>query len=444
MFEFGRDLKRILGVGAAKGRCDQSFLELLDVELLALHGRSADIAAGRISTREPLPHLLDSAMLWREHARRSGDPATVLKSAAAAEAAERAAVTTSERARTLLERALTGLVGADLFGDPALLEVVRAQLKAAAAFDGDAAHEARLQAAWARLASREALASGDYDRALEAAALFDAAIHVLDALAAKPGARDLRLEAAAARGERADLLIGFGQSLRESRLLEGAIKDLTQLLQRLDPDYEPLTASRMAELRASALVGLGEITGRADLIAEGVSALSDTGEKLQREASPLDWARYQHALALALQALGEACDSDEAYKQAEAAFERSWTAVRDVNVVMRATVANNRAACVARRAERAGDLTALGRAETAFKSELTAARAETDPVAWAVLQVNLARVYEARAELEGGFKARESAVYAYETALDVFSEHGMKTLSESAAAGLARVREAVA
>jgi hypothetical protein len=94
------------------------------------------------------------------------------------------------------------------------------------------------------------------------------------------------------------------------------------------------------------------------------------------------------------------------------------------------------------RAERLGDLTALGRAESAFKAELSATRPERDPVSWAVLQVNLARVYEARAGLEGGFTAREAAVYAYGSALDVFSEHGMRTLSASAAAGLERVKAA--
>jgi hypothetical protein len=61
-----------------------------------------------------------------------------------------------------------------------------------------------------------------------------------------------------------------------------------------------------------------------------------------------------------------------------------------------------------------------------------------------VLQVNLARVYEARAELQGGFVDREAAVYAYDAALEVFGELGMRTLADSAAAGLERVRDAAA
>jgi hypothetical protein len=442
MFEFGRELKRFFGVGPNRGRCDASFLELVELKLLAVHGRSAEISAGRVSAREPVGQSLDAALVWREHARRSGDLSSLFRAARAVEAAEREAGDDAEHASAQLEGALTSLTGADLYGDPDLLEGARRRLAAAASLEGDALHEARLQAAWARLTSREALAEGDFDRALEAAALFDKAVHELDGFAAQPPMRRARLEAAAARAERAELLCGFGQLRREPRLLEGAIKDLTQLGERLDPDYEPVTTARVGELLGSALTTLGEITGRVELIAEGVSVLAEAAERFPREHSPLDWARQRHALALGLQALGEACDSDEAYAQAERVLEDAWDVARRTSTVMRATVANNRAACVARRAERLGDLTALGRAETAFKAELGATRPERDPVSWAVLQVNLARVYEAKAGLEGGFAAREAAVYAYGTARGVFSEHGRRTLSASAAAGLERVKAA--
>ena len=442
MFEFGRELKRMFGLGASRGRCDPSFLELVELKLLALHGRSSEIAAGRVSAREPIGQYLDAAVIWREHARRSGDLASLLRSAKAVEAAEREASGDAELACVQLEGGLTNLIGADLFGDPDLLEAARRRLAAAAALDGDAAHEARLQAAWARLASREALAANDYDRALEAAALFDQAVHALDSFAASPASRWIRLEAAAARAERAELLAGFGQARREPRLLEGAIRDLSQLRDHLDPDYEPLTAGRIGETLGACLTASGEITGRVEQIAEGVTLLAEVAERFPREHSPLDWARQRHTLALGLEALGECCDSEEAYTQAERVLEEAWAVARDTPTVLRATIANNRAACVARRAERLGDLRALGRAETAFKAELSLTRPEADPVSWAVLQVNLARVYEAKAELEGGFAAREAAVYAYGSALDVFSEHGMRTLSASAAAGLERVRAA--
>jgi tetratricopeptide (TPR) repeat protein len=442
MFEFGRELKRILGASAAPGDADPSLLELLDLHMLAGQGRAADVAAGRVSTKDPHPSQLDSAAIWREHARRSGDLAALRKSAAQAQRAAESARTDRERSRAALEQALTSIVAADLYGDAQTLTHARELLKAAAATEAEVVLEARIEAAYARLSSREALAHGDYDRALEAAALFDSAIHKLDRLAAERGSPAVRLEAALAHAERADLLAGFGLRLQEPRLLEGAARDASRLLERLDPDYEPLTWARTAELLGGALVGLGEVGGRADLIAEGVSALAEIGERFTRDHSPLDWARYQHALGVALQALGEACDSDAAFAQAEKAFELSIVALGSRTVVMRATVANNRAACLARRAERRGDVVALSKAEAAFKTELAGALPEVDPVAWAVLQVNLARVYEARAELLGVFREREAAVYALEAALDVFCENGLKSLAEAASAALERVRGA--
>ncbi len=442
MFEFGRELKRIFGAGPSRGRCDPSFLELVELKLLAAHGRSAEVAAGRVSAREPAGFSLDAALIWREHARRSGDLASLYRSARAIEAAEKEAHDDAERAATQLEGALTSLVGADLFGDPDLLDGARRRLDAAAALQGDALHEARLQAAWARVVSRSALAENDFDRALEAAALFDKAIHDLDAFAVQATTRRMRLEAAAARAERAELLIGFGQSRREARLLEGAVKDLSQLMDRLDADYEPMTAAWIGELLGAGLIALGEVSGRVEFIAEGVSSLAEAAERFPREHSPLDWARVRHTLALGLQALGEACDSDEAYAQAARVLDEAWSVARPTSTVVRATIANNHASCLARRAERQGDLKALNRAETAFKAELSVTPSDRDPISWAVLQVNLARVYEAKASLEGGFAAREAAVYAYGFALDVFCEHGMRTLSASASAGLERVKAA--
>lgn len=442
MFEFGRELKRFFGVGPSRGRCDPSFLELVELKLLAVHGRSAETAAGRVSAETPLAHSLDAAMIWRESARRSGDLAALYRSARAIETAERDAATEAETAAVQLEGGLTSLAGVDLFGDAELIDAARRRLEAAASLTGDPLHEARLNAAWARLASREALAESDYDRAIEAAALLDQAIFGLDAFAMVPATRFVRLESAAARADRAELLAHFGQVQREPRLLEAAVKDMTQVMEHLDKDYEPITAARVAEVLGASLCTLGEVTGRIELLAEGVSLLADVVERFPMEHSPLDWARQRQSLAIGLQALGEACDSDEAYAQAEHMLEEAWQVVAGAATSLRATIASNRAACVARRAERQGDLKALTRAEKAFKAELSTTKPNTDPVTWAVLQVNLARVYEAQAGLEGGFAAREAAVYAYETALDVFSERGMRTLSASAAAGLERVRAA--
>lgn len=439
MFEFGRELKRILGAGALKGDLDPAILELCDLAMLSVQARACDVEAGRVSTREPFLLWLKASMLWREHARRSGDAVAVRKAAAAAASAQKFANGEAETSLAVLEKGLASLLGADLYGDLSLLEAASSLLKTAANGSGDELFEARLEAGFARLASREALASDDWDRAMEAAALFDSAIHRLDDCARDHGSAAARAEAATARIERSDLLAGFGLRRRDPRLLERAGGDLADLLEEVDADYEPLTWLRAAEIVGSALVSLGEIEGRAEHIAEGVSTLADAGDRIAGDHSPLDWARVKHAFAVGLQALGEACDSDPAFDRAEEAFDAATEALSGAPLTLRSTVANNRAACLARAAERRGDLKALGRAEVAFKTEIAVQTAEADPVAWAVLQVNLARVYEARAELVGEFDDRECAVYALEEALEVFRENGLKTLAESASAALERV-----
>jgi hypothetical protein len=105
----------------------------------------------------------------------------------------------------------------------------------------------------------------------------------------------------------------------------------------------------------------------------------------------------------------------------------------------RAVLANNRAGCLARRAERSGDLVVLAQAEAAFRAELTEGPARLDPLAWAVAQLNLARIYEARDEIRGTVNGREPALLALSEALDVFAERGLKSLSETAQAAMARL-----
>lgn len=442
MFEFGRELKRILGSGPGQGEVDPGLLELFDTYMLQGQARSTDIDAGRVSTRDPFPMWLKSCALWRELARRSGDPVVLRRAAAAAQSALKVSRNEAETARANLEQALTTLLGVDLYGDLELLAATGERLRAVSAMTGDELFEARLEAAWARFASREALCGDDHSRALEAAALFDAAIHRLDKLGVHAGLPVARLEAAVARIERADLLAGFGLRRREPKLLHEAIAGLESLRAKLDGDYEPLTWARSAEVLGSSLAALGELEGRAEPIAEGVSVLSEAGERFTRDHSPLDWARRSHALGVGLQALGEILDNDDCLDQAAEAFDEAQAILERSPLAIRATVASNRAACLARVAERHSDLEALARAEAAFRMELELAEPETDPVSWAVLQVNLARLYEARGELTGDFGEREAAIYALDAALDIFCERGLKGLADTAQAGLKRAQVA--
>lgn len=446
MFEFGREMKRLFGADP-RSAADDSLLELLPPPLLRAEARAADVAAGRVSAREPFLDLLRASAAWREYARRTGEPEALRKAAAQAEkAAAKAHRQTRPRdwARARLEQALASLAAAELYGDLALADAARALISSAmSAADGDALLEGRLHAAHARAAARDAVSTGDYDRALEAAALFDQAVHRLSAIAEGREAPGPRLHAAAARIERAELLTVFGSGWKERVLLEQAAADLGRLVDTLDPAYEPVTWARAEEIRGAALVALGELTGEAELIAAGVSALAQHVEQMTPDHSPLDWARNQHALAVGLQALGEACDHADAFEQAGHAFDRAFDVVVDrPDLALRAAIASNRAVHRARRAERSGDLPALAQAEAAFKAELARADATADPVGWAVLQVNLARVYEARAGLLGEFREREAAAYALDGAFDIFAERGLKSLAEIAAEGLERIRAA--
>jgi hypothetical protein len=142
--------------------------------------------------------------------------------------------------------------------------------------------------------------------------------------------------------------------------------------------------------------------------------------------------------------LGEATDSDRAFDQAIACQDRALTVLgAETALAQRAGVAYDRAVCLARRAELRGDLSAIGEAETALREELASADPEVDPVGWAVRQLNLARLYEARIAVRGKDKGeRAAAATALSAALDVFGEHGHRALADLALRGLSRLRVA--
>ena len=95
-------------------------------------------------------------------------------------------------------------------------------------------------------------------------------------------------------------------------------------------------------------------------------------------------------------------------------------------------IAYDRAACLARRAEKSGDVSALREAEGVFRADLAARSAQADPVGWAVVQVALARVYQARAKLTGETVELSDAAFALTEALEVFTDHGQPTLAQVA------------
>jgi hypothetical protein len=108
---------------------------------------------------------------------------------------------------------------------------------------------------------------------------------------------------------------------------------------------------------------------------------------------------------------------------------------------LRGLAASARAGCLARSAELTGDLAVLDVAEAAMKIELSDFQARRDPLGWAVAQLHLARLYEARLELTGDdVRRRGAAILALEAALDVFADEGLRSLTAMAAEALDRVR----
>jgi tetratricopeptide (TPR) repeat protein len=175
-----------------------------------------------------------------------------------------------------------------------------------------------------------------------------------------------------------------------------------------------------------------------------VSQLAGALDVLGRDQSPLDWARGQTALARALSQLGDATDNAAALTKALASYDRAGLILKAApGLVLRAETANGRGQTLARLAELTGDVKVLDAAEAAFKAELTAGPHRTDPVAWAMLQVQLGQVYVTRLTLTGRDRGeRAAAAMAFQAALDVFGEEGLRSLSAIAADGLERLASA--
>lgn len=451
MFEFGRELKRLFGSDAINPPRDgltggdSSLLELLDMRMIAQEGRAADTAAGRVGAKDKAQRRLESAIVWREVARRSGEAAMLRKAASTAEAAAEAFG--RERrpdgwARARCEQAFCAMLGAELFGDEGLNAAAEVAFRdaRAAARGGLALPLADLGIA--AIEARGQMAKADACAARAAAAKFAAPIAGLQSLTKR--CRAARLLSVEARLVLADILIAWGARLRDADILTMARDEAERALKGLDSAFEPLSWARAAALRGQAMALLGEVAGDVESLALAVTALADVVGELSRDHSPLDWAKAQTALAQGLQALGEAGGSERAYEQAVTCYDRAAHVLRKApGLSLRALGASNRALCLARSAELSGDLTVLDAAEAAFKIELAAISARRDPAAWALLQVNLARLYEARIDITGQDRGeRAAAAMALSGALDVFGELGLRSLTIVAADALERLATA--
>lgn len=450
MFELGRELKRFFAAERARPNADgltggdSSLLELLDCRLLTEEAKAADVAAGRIGAKDKPRRRLESAIVWREVARRTGDAVALRKAAALAETAAagfEAARRTDGWARARCEQAFCALLGAEIFGDPGLDAAAEAAFREARDATRGGLAVPLAQVGLAAIAARRNLDKATAEDARAAAEVFNAPIQALDAIARRVAAA--RALAAEARLVRADLLCGWGARLKDSDLLEAAAREAGAAADRLDNAYEPLTWARAKIAHGQALALRGEAMGDVDAIAAGAGALALALDHLTRDHSPLDWARTQVALAQALQSLGEASQDARAFEHAVSCYDRAVLVLKDApGLPLRALAAGARAVCLARSAELTGDLAVLDAAEAAMKMELSRLSPGRDPVGWALSQLHLARLYEARLGLTGVDRGeRGAALMALDAAFDVFADHGLRSLTVLAAEAQERLRE---
>jgi hypothetical protein len=446
MFEFGRELRRLFAGGRVfpgkDGLCggDASLLELLDLEMLRAEAKAADVAAGRVGARDRPRRILETAIVWRELARRTGDAVALRRAAASAQRAAEA-FSKGHRpqawARARLEQALCALLGAELFGDESL--EAAAERAADAARPTGGAVGLLAQQTLAQIRARRAARSASLTAVRLAARTFNEPIATLETAGRRE--RALKLAAVEARIARAEMLVSAGLRLKDEGLLRAAIGDLGAAVERLDGAYEPLALARAQLARAGARGSLGELVGDVAAIATAVNDLAAALDRLGREHSPLDWARGQTALAHVLSQLGEATEGEAAFDKSIAAFDRAALVLQGApGLLLRAQVATGRGLALTRSAELSGDRSRLDAAEAAFKAELATGPHRKDPVAWAVLQVQLGQVYAARLGLTGRDRGeRAAAGLAFSAALDVFGEEGLRSFAAIAADGLERL-----
>jgi hypothetical protein len=450
MFEFARELRRLFGAATARlpGKDgltggDGALLELLDLEMLKAEAKGADVAAGRISAKDRPRRLLEAAIVWRELARRSGVAAALRKAAANAETAADAFAAVHRQqawARARLEQGACALLGAELFGDPGLEAAAERAAGEAQRAGGAAGLLALSMLALVR--ARRGAANGGGAEARSAARLFNDPIGLLESAGRRDGL--LKLGAVEARMARSDLLLAAGLRLKDEDLIRAAIGDVSAAEDRIDAAYEPVLASRIAMAKAVAKAALGELTGDLARLARAIGALATAVDTLGRDHSPLDWARGQAALAHSLSQMGEATQNESAFSKALACYDRASVALKGTpGLVLRAEIASGRGLTLARLAEQTGDVRVLSEAAAAYKDELAQGPHRNDPVAWAMLQVQLGQVYLTRLAMTGRDRGeRAAAALAFQSAQDVFGEEGLQSLSAIAAEGLERLAAA--
>ncbi len=405
MFEFGKDLRRLFV--QARESDDLGWLELISVNLLAREAKALTTDGGRVSCAHPSQTWRRASILWREHARRTGQPDSVARALTTADDALKAAKSDDDRARALLAGAQALIVKFDLFGDRDAVvqaaelarEVNARRLPTLAACAGV---HARIRARQARISEKK------QDRQ-DAAALMDAALHALTKHNPVE-ADDLRLDSAA-------LALEGGIIQRDARLLDQAGRDLTALVEASSPDQRPLTRARALALCASGLSALAAMANDDAAMKTGHDMFAAAADQFYVEHSPLDWVAIQIARSI------DPATPVEPIRQAVALTTDQGTILGALALDLLTTRE------VAAAAEH-GDLTELTRIESRIRRRLADREGAPSALDWAVDQLGMARLMIARADLMGSDP--DQAAFVLAEAAEAARDHGVPVLADRA------------
>ena len=405
MFEFGKDLRRLFV--QARESDDLGWLELISVNLLSREAKSLTTDGGRVSCSQPSQTWRRASVLWREHARRSGQPDSVAKALTTAEDALKAAKSDDDRARALLAGAQALIVKFDLFGDRDAIvqaaELAReVNAKRLPTLASCAGVHARIRARQARISERKE------DRQ-DAAALMDLALHALTKHNPVE-ADDLRLDSAA-------LALEGGIIQRDARLLDQAGRDLTALVEACSPDRRPLTRARALALCAAGLSALAAMANDEAAMKTGHEMFDAAADQFFVDHSPLDWVAIQVARSI------DPAAPLEPIRQSVALTTGQGTILGALALDLMASREIELAAA-------AGDLNELTRIETRVRRRLAERAGPPSAVDWAVDQIAMGRLMIARSQLMGS--EPDQAAFVLAEAAEAARDQGVPVLADRA------------
>ena len=378
MFEFGKDLRRLFE--RARDSDDLAWLELISTILVENEARHQSIESGRVSCPNPHEACLRASQIWRELARRTGNPQSLRRAEAEARAASRHAVNDEQTIKAFLELAQSSLLAFDLSGG---LERLRTADKLMATLPTPRrAHLAvMITAIEARICARRAVLSGAPETIGTAC---DGLERVVQSLKSHHRPVDVELQI-----EQAALSLEIGLTTRDLKRLEKAGQDLRNLIENAPSDQKPITRARALALCGVGMRALSSIANDEVARQQAESLMDAATDQFTMDHSPLDWAAIQlmrpdrsDSLSLITLLQVEALTAQDGLIIGAEARERRLSQEIDD-------------------CEQSSDLFGLRHLEAHLLGRLRDINTPMPPLDWAWSQIGLARIALARSRLTG-------------------------------------------